>query len=65
MNKIKNFFVLVVVLLTTAISFAKPAPNGVNNYVKDGHLFVWYNDHYEDMGPSVLGPPIVCEDCHD
>lgn len=61
MKKIKSFLVLAVILLTTSLSFAKEAPGGVNNKVVNGHLWVWYNDHYEDMGPFVLGPP--CTGC--
>ncbi len=50
MKKFKVFAFLALMLFTTAISFAREAPNGVNNYVAGGHLFVWYNDHYIDMG---------------
>jgi hypothetical protein len=59
MNKIKLTAVLMLTLFMSASSFAKPAPNGVNNYVANGHLYVWYNDHYVDMGAYVLGPPCV------
>lgn len=56
MKKIKLLLILSVVLLSTASSFARPAPNGVGNYVSGGHLYVWYNTSYIDMGPFVQVP---------
>lgn len=31
------------------------------NYVENGHLYVWFQGDYKDMGPFVLGPP--CTGC--
>lgn len=54
MKKLKFITVLSIVgmfLLSTSSAFArKDPPNGVNNYISGGHLYVWYNDAYVDMG---------------
>lgn len=53
MKRIKQLGMLAILglaLLSTGHVEAKNPPNGVQNYIKDGHLFVWFNNHYEDMG---------------
>lgn len=42
-------------VMSTEIAFAKKPPRG-NNYIENGHLYVWYEDHYIDMGEYDPGP---------
>lgn len=51
MKRLFSLLVISLFLLSTTPTQARPAPNGVNNYISGGHLFVWWNNHYEDMGP--------------
>lgn len=48
MKKIKFILVLTVMSLffVTSTSYARK-----NNYIANGHLYVWYNGGYMDMGP--------------
>lgn len=49
MKKFVFFTILTVGLLSSIPAEAKVPPRGWN-YVEYGHLYVWYNNHYEDMG---------------
>jgi hypothetical protein len=63
MKKFKAIFAIVMLgsfMLSSTTTFARNPPNGISNYVKDGHLYVWWDNHYEDMGPFVLGPCPTC-----
>lgn len=62
MKRIKFFTVLSILglfLLSTDCAFAKKPPR-CNNYIENGHLFVWWNDAYHDMGEYVDGPACPC-----
>lgn len=37
------------------IKGGRKPPRG-NNYIENGHLYVWYEDHYIDMGEYDPGP---------
>ncbi|MEN9488472.1 MAG: hypothetical protein RL494_737 [Bacteroidota bacterium] len=51
MKKIVFFTILTVGLLSAfSANATAPKPPRGYNYVENGHLYVWYNNHYEDMG---------------
>ncbi len=50
MKKISFFVLMVTFMFSSAIALAKNPPNGVYNYIKNGHLYVWHNNDYVDMG---------------
>jgi hypothetical protein len=63
MKKIKSIFVLATLtffMLMPTTSFARKPPNNVYNYVENGHLFVWYQNDYIDMGEFVHGQCPTC-----
>lgn len=61
MKKFKTIFTLLILglfMLSSTSAFARKPPNGVYNYVdSNSHLWVWYENHYVDMGIYVFGPP--------
>lgn len=56
MKKFVFFAFLALGLLCSYESDARNPPNGVQNYIKNGHLYVWYKDRYLDMGAYNPGP---------
>ncbi|GAA4758865.1 MULTISPECIES: hypothetical protein [Flavobacterium] len=50
MKKISFFVLMVTFMFSSAIALAKNPPNGVHNYIQNGHLYVWDGNKYLDMG---------------
>ena len=50
MKKLFSLLVISLFLLLSSPAEARKKDRG-NNYIENGHLFVWHNNDYVDMGP--------------